>query len=147
MSKLLKTCSACKERKISREHFEISRNTGKRLNRCKECAAKAEKEKDFKKCCACEKRKHKKEFEKYRSGREKPRCKSCDMLKNPRTWKVKPKENKASARVTAYEQRIKDLKTANEVLELAKKQEQEKFKKGMKFVKSGIRSYVLTILK
>ena len=41
-------------------------------------------------------------------------------------------------------QRLKDLKTANEVLELAKKQEQEKLKKGMKFVKTGLRSYVLT---
>lgn len=144
MSKKFKTCSVCKERKISREHFDTSRNTGKRLNRCKECALKAEKEKDFKKCCACEKRKPKTDFNKYRNGREKPRCKSCDVLKKPRKWKVKPKETKTPARVTAYEQRLKDLKTANEVLELAKKQEQEKLKKGMKFVKSGLRSYVLT---
>lgn len=143
MSKKLKTCSVCKERKVSSEHFQISKTTGKRLNRCKECASKSEKEKDFKKCCACEKRKPKKEFEKYQNGRLKPRCKSCDILKKPRKWKVK-KVNKYSERLTAYEQKLKDLKTANEVLEIAKKQEQEKFKKGMKFVKSGIRSYVLT---
>ena len=144
MRKGFKTCSSCKERKVSSEHFEVSKNTGNRLNRCKECAEKAEKEKGLKKCCACEKRKPKKEFEKYPSGRIKPRCKSCDLIKNPRKWKVKAKVNKYSERLTAYEQKLKDLKTANEVLEIAKKQEQEKFKKGMKFVKSGIRSYVLT---
>lgn len=52
--------------------------------------------------------------------------------------------SKEVCKVGSYEEKVRDIKSAKEALEIAKKNEANKLNNGYKFVSSGIRSYVLT---
>lgn len=152
-----KNCLKCKTSKPI-DLFELL-PCGQRYNRCNDCRPVVRKmwrkktsifhiKKDTKLCRKCRKDKLKQYFSLTDSGSLHVYCNSCRELKHkpgPASKKKAKKDDLViNANPNSHEMIQKERLTAIQALERAKQREQEILSRGGRYVKSGIRAFVLS---
>lgn len=157
LKRLSKTCIFCKSDKPI-ESFDLL-PSGQRYNRCNDCRPAVRKmhrkancnshrKKDTKLCRKCRKDKLKQYFSFTESGILHAYCNSCRGSKQktgPSAKKVAKKDDLViNANPNSLEMIQRERLSAIEVLQKAKQREKEIINNGGRFIKRGIRAYVLT---
>lgn len=150
-----KNCVKCKTSKPI-ELFELLPG-GQRYNRCNDCrpVIRVQKKrqmqrklKETKLCRKCRKDKPRDHFKPNDKGELYTNCESCRGLspkKGPASKKTVKKDDLViNANPNSHEMIQKERLTAIQALERAKKREQEILSNGGRYVKSGIRAFVLS---
>ncbi len=147
-------CRSCGEHKVTVENFKIL-PSGKRYNRCNDCVNSFKQTK--RKCNTCGVSKTKDCYTMMPSGKVNPKCNQCryngrehraiNKLKVINKSKIKKEVKKDDLiihrNILSFERKNDEKLSAIEALQKAKELEKKSINNGAKFVKYGIRAYVL----